>query len=57
MLPGSPVIDSGILSGCPSVDQRGKRRPNGVSCDAGAFEYFDAASSASALNGAIYLLL
>ena len=35
--PGSPAIDSGA-PGCPVVDQRGVSRPQGPSCDIGAFE-------------------
>jgi hypothetical protein len=36
-LPGSPAIDYGL--GCPSVDQRGMRRPIGPACDVGSVEY------------------
>jgi CSLREA domain-containing protein len=36
LLPGSPAIDAG--AGCPSRDQRGVARPQGRSCDIGAFE-------------------
>ncbi len=35
---GSPAIDSGLNSGCPSTDARGVLRPAGVRCDSGAFE-------------------
>ena len=36
-LPGNPGIDAG--SGCPSFDQRGVIRRQGLACDAGAVEY------------------
>jgi hypothetical protein len=42
LLPGSPAIDAGGMpatSGCPSIDQRGDPRPQGPSCDIGAFEF------------------
>jgi len=35
---GSPAIDSGVAAGCPTVDQRGLRRPAGAGCDIGAVE-------------------
>ncbi len=38
LLIGSPAIDGGTNSGCPSVDQRGGRRPLGARCDIGAYE-------------------
>lgn len=40
MLPlaGSPVIDAGTNTGCPSDDQRLLTRPSGTSCDIGAVE-------------------
>jgi len=39
-LPGSPAIDFGTNTGCPSTDQRGKPRPQPSSgvCDVGAVE-------------------
>jgi CSLREA domain-containing protein/uncharacterized repeat protein (TIGR01451 family) len=35
---GSPAIDAGTDDGCPATDQRGVSRPQGPSCDVGAFE-------------------
>jgi uncharacterized repeat protein (TIGR01451 family) len=35
---GSPAIDGGTNSGCPATDARGVTRPQGASCDIGAFE-------------------
>ena len=39
LLPGSPAIDAGVSSRCPSRDQRGAQRPQGAGCDIGAYEY------------------
>jgi hypothetical protein len=36
---GSPAIDAGENANCPETDQRGLARPQGSSCDMGAFEY------------------
>jgi uncharacterized delta-60 repeat protein len=38
LLPGSTAIDAGDDSVCPPTDQRGVPRPQGVTCDIGAFE-------------------
>lgn len=40
LLPGSPAINAGDNSGCPSTDQRGAPRPRTAAnrCDIGAFE-------------------
>jgi CSLREA domain-containing protein len=38
LLTGSPAIDAGTGLGCPASDQRGVPRPQGLACDAGAFE-------------------
>lgn len=37
-LPGSPLVNAGLLAGCPAVDQLGKPRPIGAACDIGAVE-------------------
>lgn len=34
----SPTVDAGTNTGCPSTDERGVARPQGASCDIGAFE-------------------
>ena len=39
LLSGSPAIDAGTNTGCPSTDQRGESRPYNSTCDIGAFEY------------------
>jgi CSLREA domain-containing protein len=38
LLPNSPAIDFVTGSGCPARDQRGRIRPSGPACDAGAVE-------------------
>ena len=38
LLTGSPAIDAGNNTTCPSTDQRGVSRPQGAACDIGAFE-------------------
>jgi hypothetical protein len=38
LLAGSPAIDAGDNTGCPSTDARGVKRPQGSACDIGAFE-------------------
>jgi predicted outer membrane repeat protein len=38
ILEGSSAIDAGNNSVCPATDQRGMPRPQGVSCDIGAYE-------------------
>jgi predicted outer membrane repeat protein len=35
----SPTVDAGNNNGCPSVDERGVKRPQGAACDIGAFEF------------------
>jgi predicted outer membrane repeat protein len=39
LLSGSPAMDAGDDANCPSTDQRGVGRPQGLHCDIGAFEY------------------
>lgn len=39
LLAGSPAIDHGTNTGCPTTDQRGVPRPQGVACDIGAVEH------------------
>ena len=36
--PGSPALDTGVASACPSVDQRDLPRPVGPGCDIGSVE-------------------
>lgn len=38
LLPGSPAINAGDATLCPSTDQRGVLRPQGGGCDLGAYE-------------------
>ena len=38
LLSGSPAIDAGDDTACPSADQRGISRPQGSNCDIGAYE-------------------
>jgi CSLREA domain-containing protein len=38
LLPGSPAIDRADRLQCPPMDQRGVSRPQGSSCDIGAYE-------------------
>jgi hypothetical protein len=38
LLRNSPAIDAGGGPACPSTDQRGVQRPQGIACDIGAFE-------------------
>jgi hypothetical protein len=38
LLPGSDAIDQGTNTGCPATDQRGVVRPQGGTCDVGAYE-------------------
>jgi len=38
LLHGSPAIDAGNNTGAPATDQRGTPRPQGTTCDIGAYE-------------------
>jgi len=38
LLAGSPAINAGSNTGCPATDQRGVPRPQGGTCDIGAYE-------------------
>ena len=38
LLAGSPAIDAGDIESCAVTDQRGVSRPQGETCDIGAFE-------------------
>jgi len=38
LLPGSPALDAGDDTACPTTDQRGVLRPQGTYCDIGAVE-------------------
>ena len=48
LLPGSPAIDAGDNIHCPPTDQRGIARPQGPSCDIGAFETLEYTISGNA---------
>ncbi|MFB8788405.1 MAG: choice-of-anchor Q domain-containing protein [Potamolinea sp.] len=39
LLAGSAAINAGANAGCPTTDQRGIARPQGGTCDIGAFEF------------------
>lgn len=39
LLPDSQAINKGDNSGCPATDQRGAVRPQGATCDIGAYEF------------------
>lgn len=39
---GHGAIDTGDNTGCPATDQRGVARPQGTTCDVGAYEYYPA---------------
>lgn len=45
---GSPAIDAGNDTNCPSTDQRRVTRPQGSHCDMGAYEYQPPASTPTA---------
>jgi predicted outer membrane repeat protein len=63
-LPGSPLIDGGIATGCPPVDQRGFTRPRDgdddteAECDVGAVEVPEpAAPSLAAITALVSIAL
>ena len=51
LLAGSPAIDSGTNSGCPTSDERGIPRPVGTACDIGAFEFATSISGSTSIKG------
>jgi hypothetical protein len=53
LLPGSPAINAGTNTGCPPTDQRGIERPQGPTCDIGAFE-FGGPRAAVTLDGSTF---
>jgi len=51
---GSPAVNAGDNANCPATDQRGLARPQGSTCDIGAYEaqiYTLTVSSSGALDG------
>jgi CSLREA domain-containing protein len=48
---GSPAINAGTNTGCPSTDQRGVARPQGTRCDIGAYEAAPPSASTGAATG------
>jgi fibronectin-binding autotransporter adhesin len=59
LLPGSPAIDAGNDTTCAVTDQRGVTRPQGSSCDIGAYEftYCTVTSAADGGPGSLRTLL
>ena len=51
LLTGSPAIDAGTCTGAPTIDQRGVFRPQGASCDIGAYELGTAPASVATATG------
>jgi len=47
---GSPAIDAGTNTGCPPTDQRGVPRPQGSTCDIGAYELLATPPAAASAN-------
>jgi|GEM_PF-1703164 len=45
---GSPAIGKGLSGNCPSVDQRGVKRPQSSLCDMGAYETYSIVVNSSA---------
>ncbi len=46
---GSPALDAGTSTNCPSTDQRGVSRPQSSGCDIGAFELVTSLSASPSL--------
>ena len=52
LLPGNPAIDGGVCGeGVPTTDARGMSRPQGATCDSGAFEVQQATPSGTVAGG------
>jgi hypothetical protein len=51
LLTGSPAIDHGLNSACPSTDERGVSRPQGAACDIGAYEVAPPHATTGLANG------
>jgi hypothetical protein len=51
LLAGSPAIDAGNNTGCPTIDQRGLARPRGPACDIGALEVEPPTASTGTASG------
>ena len=51
LLAGSPAVNSGSSSGCPGTDARGVARPQGASCDIGAFELAPPSATTASPSG------
>jgi len=54
LLHGSPAIDAGNNAGAPATDQRGVPRPQGASCDIGAYELAQASVTTATNTGTAY---
>lgn len=52
LLSGSPAIDAGNNATCETNDQRNVSRPQGTTCDMGAFEYQDFVPVVESINRA-----
>jgi hypothetical protein len=51
LLPGSPAVDAGDDSGCPTTDERGLTRPQGAACDIGALEVLPPSATTGGASG------
>jgi hypothetical protein len=51
LLPGSPAIDAGDTSACPTTDERGIVRPQGPACDIGAEEVLPPSAATGPASG------